>query len=89
MGKKKSKKSRKSVDLPNRSRDSYEEEIEQKLKLIAELEAREDELKLNIEDLTATLEQESESHVDIKDYVEGKVIIKEDQVDAMIDIEEV
>ena len=89
MGKKKSKKSRKSVDLPNRSRDSYEEEIEQKLKLIAELEAREDELKLNIEDLTATLEQESESHVDIKDYVEGKVIIKEDQVDAIIDIEEV
>ena len=89
MGKKKIKKNRKNVDLPTRSRTSYEEEIEEKLKIISALEAREDSLNLEIDDLTATLEQESESHIDIKDFVEGKVIIKEDQVDAMIDIEEV
>ena len=87
MGKK-SKKS-KVVELPKRTIQSYEDEIAQKLKVIEELESKKDKLELETDDLKEYLETHGSAQQDIKDFIEKKVIIKEDKIDGMVDIEEV
>ena len=56
---------------------------------IAKLESRKDELDIVIKDMEELYEQESQSHSDIRAYIEDKVIKKEDAVDLMVDREEV
>ena len=88
MGKK-SKKSKREVDLPTRTVQSYEDEIAHKLKIIEELQNKKDKLDLETEELNEYLEANGSAQQDIKDFIEKKVIIKEDKIDSMVDIEEV
>ena len=88
MGKK-SKKSKREVDLPTRTVQSYEDEISQKLKIIEDLQNKKDQLDVETEELKEYLEANGSAQQDIKDFIEKKVIIKEDKIDSMVDIEEV
>lgn len=88
MGKK-SKKSKAVESLPKRTVQSYEDEIAQKLKVIEELESQKDRLEVETDELKEYLESNGSAQQDIKDFIEKKVIIKEDKIDLMVDIEEV
>lgn len=88
MGKK-SKKSKREVDLPTRTIQSYEDEIAQKLKIIEDLQNKKDKLDVETEELKEYLEANGSAQQDIKDFIEKKVILKEDKIDSMVDIEEV
>jgi len=87
MGKK-SKKSKAVESLPKRTIQSYEDEISQKLKVIEELECQKDRLDVETDELKEYLESNGSAQQDIKDFIEKKVIKKEDKIDLMIDIEE-
>ena len=67
---------------------SYEDEIAQKLKIIEELESKKDKLEVETDDLKEYLDTHGSAQQDIKDFIEKKVIIKEDKIDCMVDIEE-
>ena len=67
---------------------SYEDEIAQKLKIIEELESKKDKLEVETDDLKGYLDTHGSAQQDIKDFIEKKVIIKEDKIDCMVDIEE-
>ena len=88
MGKK-SKKSKAVESLPKRTIQSYEDEISQKLRVIEELECQKDRLDVETDELKEYLESNGSAQQDIKDFIEKKVIKKEDKIDLMIDIEEV
>ena len=68
---------------------SYEDEIAQKLKIIEDLQNKKDKLDVDTEELKEYLEANGSAQQDIKDFIEKKVILKEDKIDSMVDIEEV